>query len=32
VENGVCSLFPPLDGKTMGYKEEEERQVSCNEM
>jgi hypothetical protein len=23
VENGVRSLFPPLDGKTMGYKEEE---------
>jgi hypothetical protein len=23
VENGVRCLFPPLDGKTMGYKEEE---------
>jgi hypothetical protein len=32
VENGVHSLFPPLDGKTMGYKEEELRQVYCDEI
>jgi hypothetical protein len=22
VEKGVCALFPPFDGKIMGYKEE----------